>query len=133
MKTKQKGDIAEALALYRLMQQGYSVANPWGDNDRYDFLIEKAGYTYRVQVKYGRYDEETGTAEANTASVNARTQEKEDYAGDADLIAVAVPEKDHVSLFTVSEAPKSGIRIRFEEPEKSSPNINWAEDSKIGG
>ena len=126
MNTKDKGEVAEALALYRMIQAGYSVSDPWGDNQRFDFLAEKDGEIQRVQVKYG--EPKDGYIEFRTCSVNLRTQEKEDYKGEADLFALSCPERDEVYLMEVEEAGVSSTRIRFGEPNKASPNINWAED-----
>jgi hypothetical protein len=49
--TKRRGEIAEAAFLYKAASLGFSVAKPWGDSDRYDFIIESRGRFSRVQVK----------------------------------------------------------------------------------
>lgn len=50
--TKQKGDIAEAFVTYLLKRHGFSVLIPWGEDNRYDLVVEKNGIFKRVQVKY---------------------------------------------------------------------------------
>ena len=49
--TKRRGEIAEAAFLHKAASLGFSVAKPWGDSDRYDFIIESEGRFSRVQVK----------------------------------------------------------------------------------
>jgi hypothetical protein len=50
---KQSGEISQAAFLLRARQLGFKVALPWGDSERYDFVVwkEEGGPMYRVQVK----------------------------------------------------------------------------------
>ena len=48
---KRRGEIAEAAFLHKAASLGFSVAKPWGDSDRYDFIVETGGRFWRVQVK----------------------------------------------------------------------------------
>jgi hypothetical protein len=50
--TKQKGDLAEAFAVYELKRNGFNVLVPWGEDNRYDLVSEKDGIFKRIQVKY---------------------------------------------------------------------------------
>jgi hypothetical protein len=54
MNTKTTGNLSEAKVLAALLGAGYAVLLPWGDNERYDMVIERAGSFERVQVKTGR-------------------------------------------------------------------------------
>jgi hypothetical protein len=49
--TKRRGEVAEAAFLHKASALGFSVAKPWGESDRYDFIIEVNGRCWRVQVK----------------------------------------------------------------------------------
>lgn len=50
--TKQKGDIAEALVIAKLLRQGYAIAQPFGDRMPYDLLVDMGdGLFARIQVK----------------------------------------------------------------------------------
>jgi hypothetical protein len=49
--TKRRGEIAEAAFLHKAASLGFSVAKPWGESDRYDFIVEVNGRCWRVQVK----------------------------------------------------------------------------------
>ena len=48
---KGRGEWAEMQFMARATQHGLTVAKPWGDKARYDFLVEYRGKTKRVQVK----------------------------------------------------------------------------------
>ena len=49
--TKRRGEVSEAAFLHKAAGLGFSVAKPWGDSDRYDFILDFAGRLSRVQVK----------------------------------------------------------------------------------
>jgi len=50
--TKLKGDIAETYVLYLLIQNGLHVLLPWGEDHRFDMVVEKDGVYKKVQIKY---------------------------------------------------------------------------------
>src|SRR5271169_1279360 len=57
---KRMGEVSEAAFLLKATGLGLGVAKPWGDSERYDFIVSSAqGVLWRVQVKstacrYGR-------------------------------------------------------------------------------
>ena len=49
---KRRGEAAEAAFLAKASGLGFGVAKPWGDSERYDFLLDSGhGHFWRVQVK----------------------------------------------------------------------------------
>jgi hypothetical protein len=50
---KRSGEISQAAFLLKARTLGFKVALPWGDSERYDFVVwaEEGGAMYRVQVK----------------------------------------------------------------------------------
>lgn len=46
-----KGEIAEALFVAKALSLGMNVSKPFGQNCRYDFMVETMGRAVRVQVK----------------------------------------------------------------------------------
>lgn len=73
MNTKQKGSHAEAVVLSRLLKRGLSVSVCFGENDRYDMIVDTGTSLLRVQVKQA-WPIRGGKAMAfNTKSVDART------------------------------------------------------------
>ena len=50
---KRSGEISQAAFLLKARKLGFQVALPWGDSERYDFVVwaEEGGPIFRVQVK----------------------------------------------------------------------------------
>jgi hypothetical protein len=49
--TKRTGELAEAAFLFKAQLLGFHLAKPWGDSERYDFIIDNGQRCLRVQVK----------------------------------------------------------------------------------
>ena len=49
--SKRRGELAEAAFLHKAASLGLTVAKPWGDSNRFDFIVETGGRMVRVQVK----------------------------------------------------------------------------------
>ena len=49
--TKRTGELAEAAFVVKAAGLGLAVAKPWGDSERYDFIVDAGWRTFRVQVK----------------------------------------------------------------------------------
>jgi hypothetical protein len=48
---KRRGEVAEAAFLAKASSLGFGVAKPWGDSERYDFILDSGGKFLRIQVK----------------------------------------------------------------------------------
>jgi hypothetical protein len=48
---KRRGEIAELAFLLKAISLGFGVAKPWGDSDRFDFILTCRHLLWRVQVK----------------------------------------------------------------------------------
>ena len=59
--SKQKGNITELETMLAFMKLGYNVLTPYGDCERYDFVVDVNGKFIRVQAK-------TSSTEDNGAS-----------------------------------------------------------------
>jgi hypothetical protein len=51
LNTKRRGEVAEAAFLHKAASLGFSVAKPWGESDRYAFILDSGDRCWRVQVK----------------------------------------------------------------------------------
>jgi len=49
--TKRVGERTEAAFLDKAYDLGFGVARPWGDSERYDFILDNGSQLLRVQVK----------------------------------------------------------------------------------
>ena len=89
--TKKKGEAAELAFMLKAVSLGFGVAKPWGDSERYDFILDTGTRLWRVQVKstsalhYGAYSVKA-QRHSNGKSIAYKT-------GEIDfLIALIVPE-----------------------------------------
>ena len=57
LNSKAKGELGEMIFLHKASSLGFGVAKPFGDNERYDFILDSGERLWRVQVKstYGLY------------------------------------------------------------------------------
>jgi hypothetical protein len=49
--TKRTGEHSEAAFLLKATDEGFGVAKPWGDSERYDFILDSGRRLWRVQLK----------------------------------------------------------------------------------
>jgi hypothetical protein len=49
--TKRCGERSEAAFLHKASSLGFGVAKPWGDSERYDFILDNGRRLLRVQIK----------------------------------------------------------------------------------
>ena len=61
LETKRMGELAEMMFMVKAASRGFGVCKPYGDSERYDFVLDAGGRFVRVQVKsssakqYGAY------------------------------------------------------------------------------
>jgi len=48
---KRSGEMSEAAFLLKASSMGFRVSKPWGDSERYDFVVDSGGRLWRVQLK----------------------------------------------------------------------------------
>src|SRR5438128_8890814 len=48
---KRAGEISEAAFVLRAHSLGFLVAKPWGDSEKYDFVLDAGSKLWRVQLK----------------------------------------------------------------------------------
>jgi hypothetical protein len=49
--TKRTGELSEAAFLLKAETLGFHLAKPWGDSERYDFILDTGARLWRVQLK----------------------------------------------------------------------------------
>ena len=49
--TQQQGELAEMGFMFKAAGLGFGVAKPWGDSERYDYILDSGERFWRVQVK----------------------------------------------------------------------------------
>jgi len=130
---KEKGVITESKVLNELLKHGFDVSQPFGDNSRYDFVVDN-GELYRVQVKTA-HSRDNGTVKFNTASRRPKRDGSsaiDDYDGDVDAFCVYCPDYNDVWWIDVQDTAKDTMVLRIEPTANGqTKGINWAEDYKL--
>jgi len=85
---KRRGEAVEAAFLARASHLGFRVSKPWGDSDRYDFVVEGEQGFWRVQVKLTTC--RRGAAYALSLTTGGRTYTN----ADIDFLVVYVVPED---------------------------------------
>ena len=81
--SKLRGELAELRFMARAAEEGLTVIKPWGDSNRYDFVVENSGKFLRVQVKSSRM------RQGNHFLCGFRRAQQKPYkAGELDFMAV---------------------------------------------
>ena len=125
--TKDVGSITEALILSKLLQLGEKVLIPFGDNRRYDLLIDKENGSFiRIQCKTALF--RTGCVQFSTCSHNKRIK-GDDYKGDADLFIVYCPPLNKYYKIKVDECNVGTMYLRIDPPKNNQKvGIRYAVD-----
>ena len=125
---KAGGQLSEAAVRFEFVRRGLTVLEPFGDNERYDLVIEEAGEFFRVQVKTGRLEDGRVQFETRSTGTLTRRRKKEGYDGVIEIFAVYSPDVDETFVVPISDAPRTSMGLRVEPARKPSRRINWAED-----
>ena len=131
------GERSEAIIMARLLEVGYSVLMPFGDNRRYDLVIEDAdGCFWRIQCKTGRSNGER--IEFAPASLYYHTRAgrttygSKSYHGQIDYFAVYCPETKGIYLIPVAHTGVSQMNLRLlPTKNKQGKHVHWAKDYEL--
>ncbi|MDQ2887048.1 MAG: group I intron-associated PD-(D/E)XK endonuclease [Chloroflexota bacterium] len=113
MKPKQNhkaiGELSEVILIARLLEVGYGILTPLGDNLRYDLVIEDAEEKFwRIQCKTGRsngeYIEFAPASLYYHTRAGRTTHGSKSYNNPIDYFAVYCPENRAVYLIPVTHA-----------------------------
>jgi PD-(D/E)XK endonuclease len=121
---KDVGDRTTLAVMLALRMAGLTVLVPFGENTRYDLVVEDRGNFLRVQCKTGRF--RTGAVCFNVTSSYAHHRSakaaRRGYDGEIDCFGVHCPETGGVYLVPIDEVPGSVARLRVD------PALNGQQD-----
>jgi hypothetical protein len=133
------GERSQAHIIARLLDVGYYVFTPYGDNTRSDLIIEDAdGTFYRVQCKTGWIEDDGALIKFATASSYYHTRAgrtgygRRDYRGQIDYFAVYCPDMKNVYLVPVDHVGTANANLRLlPTANKQEKNVRWAKDYEL--
>jgi len=108
--------------MYALRLGGFAISVPFGENTRYDLLIDNGSRVTRVQCKTGRLRK--GAVVFRTCSSYAHHPNpkvvRRDYAGQIDEFAVFCPELGTVYLVPLEDvSTRACAQLRVDPPRNS--------------
>lgn len=130
MHPKKKGIITEQKIISKLLELGFEVSKPIGDNCRYDIILDHNNKLYRGQCKTGR--KRKGTILFNTSSsrLNSRKTYQKNYIGAADYFIVYCWENQNYYFFPIGNTtPSRQVGLREDKLKNNQiKNIIFAKD-----
>lgn len=114
---KAVGERSEGMVLAALLRAGKVVLQPFGDNQRYDLVVDEGGKFIRVQCKTGRLKDGAIYFDACSSQAH-RGKGKQDYRGQIEMFAIYFPDTDLVYMVPVDEVGRTCGMLRL-EPSKN--------------
>lgn len=123
LNSKQQGNITEVEVMLAFLRQGYNVLTPYGDCERYDFVVDINNHFYKIQVKTAKEEDDGAKISFNTASTHYSegkcihdTYTKEEI----DFFATFYQGKSY--LIPVNECGKRSKSLRLLPPKNGQIN-----------
>ena len=133
---KDVGDKTTLAVMLALRMAGLRVLVPFGENTRYDLVIEDGERLARVQCKTGRL--RSGAIRFNTCSTYGHhlrpRNARRGYHGEIDYFAIFCPDTEKVYLVPIDELDvRTGAALRV-EPSRNGQSryIRFARDYEVG-
>ena len=126
MHIKTKGYIAEMYVAACLIEDGWKVLMPVGENNRYDLVAERGGKFIRIQVKYV-------TPKGGALEVNCRSSNNWSVlhytAEEIDVIAVFNSDNKSIYYIPVSKINHSSFKLRIKSARNNQKTkVHLADD-----
>lgn len=129
------GDRTTLAVMLALQDTGHTVAVPFGENTRYDLIIDDGRTLSRIQCKTGRL--RLGSVVFPTCSSNAHHSNpkmaQRQYGGQVDFFGVYCPQTDGVYLVPIEDVPTRRVAALRVLPTRNRQRqkIRWAAGYEI--
>lgn len=134
LNTKQRGNVTEVECMLAFLKLGYNVLTPYGDCERYDFVVDINGKFYKIQVKsanvnhidegYIEFKTANKTTKNGTFVRHAYTEEQIDY--------FMTSYNNQCYLIPVQECSRTEKRLRFTPPKNGqTKGITFATEYEL--
>lgn len=128
LNNKQKGNLTELQCISAFVAEGYNVSIPYGDNCKYDFIVDIEGKLLKIQVKTSSSkNKESFSFSCRTTHVNCSGVKNQKYsAEEIDYFATFWNNQCYLVPIKECSATKT---LRFVPPKSGQINkINFAKD-----
>ena len=123
---KKRGELSELAFFYKAASLGFAVAKPYGDSDRFDFIIQSRQHFWRVQVRstsslqYGAYQLSAHTKSKGHAI--SYTADEIDF-----LVAHIVPEDAWFVIPVKAFIPHKTLQLFPRQSPRTGPYEKYRE------
>ena len=119
--TKRTGELAEAAFVVKAAGLGFAVSKPWGDSERYDFILDAGHCTWRVQIKC---TESTNAGGYQVQSTYSDCKQKGHYtADDIDILVAYILPLDLWYIVPAHALPQSASLRFYPEGNTRKPRF----------
>ena len=128
LSTHNIGDQGELAIALDCIERGYMVSFAFGQNSRYDMIVDRSGELFRLQVKTVNSTEDKIFLEAKTANSRGNYHYSlEDY----DCLAI-YDRRTKQCFYLVGGDRIGTITLRFTEPKNNQKKgVRWANDYQV--
>jgi len=125
---KQTGERTEGFVLAHMLKLNFPASLPFGNNQRYDMVVERDGKLFKVQIKTGR--EHGSVLVFKSCSTHGITGKHRGYHGQIDVFVVFCPDSGKFYWIPVEDVPVGTPHLRLAPPVKNSSvcGYRWAKD-----
>ena len=132
MNTKRKGNITELETMLAFMKLGYNVLTPYGDCERYDFVVDVNGKFIRVQSKTSRSNDEGASFSFSGRSCNRKEGKISHHYYSKDEIDYFVTTFNNKCYLIPVEECGADKKLRILPPKNGQVRgITWAKDYEL--
>ncbi|OLZ42194.1 hypothetical protein A6E15_15000 [Natrinema saccharevitans] len=131
MNVKQTGDETEARIIAALIAEGYTVSVPFGDNDKYDLVLDAGRRLLRIQCKTGWIEDDVVRFKTASKTTTDGTVTMDNYDGEVDAFAVRCKETGTLYWVPIDDVGKKSTYLRLTEPEIDHPSVKLAERYRL--
>ena len=132
MNSKQKGNITELECMLAFMKLGYNVLTPYGDCERYDFVVDIDNKFYKIQSKTSSSDDDGASFKFSCRSCNRKDGAIVHHTYTKEEIDYFVTTFNGIIYLIPVEECGADKRLRL-QPTKNGQvrGVTWAKDYEL--
>ena len=132
MNSKQKGNITELETMLAFLKLGFNVLTPYGDCERYDFVVDANGKFYKIQSKTARTDDDGASFKFNCRSCNRKDGQIVHHKYTKNEIDYFVTSFNNQCYLIPVEECGDDKRLRLlPAKNEQTKGINWAQNYEL--
>lgn len=111
------GERSEGMVLAALLRAGLVVLQPFGDNQRYDLVVDVGAKFLRIQCKTARRVKQGVLMFDTCSSQNHRGKGRQSYVGQIEMFGVYSPDTDKVYIVPIEDVGTVAASLRLTPPK----------------